>query len=243
MTPRGAGIARVVLFCIPFVLAAFFVTVKCLVPRSYERMIQEDHLVEYAQSAIYFLASMITACSVKRFFGSGRRGAAVLYVLLAVGLMFVACEEISWGQRLFNLGAPELFRRNNYQQELTIHNMAPVQGYLHWIYIAVGFYGSFLWLVVPHLRSQIPTSTVRLFVPDWYISSYFIPVFAVYSCYEALFRVAVRCGLDSFRLGGFFVWRDQEPAELILALGFLLFALNAGVRQTTDQLIESVLPS
>ena len=33
----------------------------------------------------------------------------VIFILLALGLFFVAFEEISWGERVFNIEAPEVF--------------------------------------------------------------------------------------------------------------------------------------
>jgi len=47
--------------------------------------------------------------------------------LAGVGLglfcLFVAGEEVSWGQRLFAFEPPELFLAENYQQELNLHNL------------------------------------------------------------------------------------------------------------------------
>ncbi|TYR37590.1 hypothetical protein FXV77_06220 [Sphingobacterium phlebotomi] len=44
-------------------------------------------------------------------------------VLIAVFSLFVAGEEISWGQRLFNVESPEFFKDNNAQGETNLHNM------------------------------------------------------------------------------------------------------------------------
>lgn len=47
----------------------------------------------------------------------------IFFLLLFIALFFAAGEEISWGQRLFNIETPEKFMENNVQDELTIHNL------------------------------------------------------------------------------------------------------------------------
>jgi len=49
-------------------------------------------------------------------------GAWYWYLTLAILFFFVAGEEISWGQRLFNWGTPD-WMESNVQKETTIHNL------------------------------------------------------------------------------------------------------------------------
>ncbi|MFQ5590215.1 MAG: tetratricopeptide repeat protein [Phycisphaerae bacterium] len=44
------------------------------------------------------------------------------FLLTAVSCFYVAMEEISWGQRLFQFSSPYYFRANNLQGELNLHN-------------------------------------------------------------------------------------------------------------------------
>lgn len=46
-----------------------------------------------------------------------------ILVLIAVFSLFVAGEEISWGQRLFGVESSEFFLENNAQGETNLHNM------------------------------------------------------------------------------------------------------------------------
>ncbi|MEK7703128.1 MAG: hypothetical protein AAB317_04120 [Nitrospirota bacterium] len=46
----------------------------------------------------------------------------VMFLGLALFCLFVAGEEISWGQRLLAFKPPDLFLEKNYQQELNFHN-------------------------------------------------------------------------------------------------------------------------
>jgi uncharacterized BrkB/YihY/UPF0761 family membrane protein len=42
---------------------------------------------------------------------------------LALLCFFAAGEEVSWGQRIFNIESSEFFKQNNAQQETNLHNM------------------------------------------------------------------------------------------------------------------------
>ncbi len=44
------------------------------------------------------------------------------FLLLALSCLYVAMEEISWGQRLVGFSSPEFFKANNLQGEMNIHN-------------------------------------------------------------------------------------------------------------------------
>ena len=45
-------------------------------------------------------------------------------LLIALGCVYIAGEEISWGQQLLNWGTPEYFQAINDQQETNIHNVS-----------------------------------------------------------------------------------------------------------------------
>ena len=46
-----------------------------------------------------------------------------IWSFLALLCFFAAGEEISWGQRIFNIESSEFFLQNNAQQETNLHNM------------------------------------------------------------------------------------------------------------------------
>lgn len=47
----------------------------------------------------------------------------LFYLLLAILFVFVFGEEISWGQRIFDIGTPDYFKDNNIQDETNLHNL------------------------------------------------------------------------------------------------------------------------
>ena len=191
----------------------------------YRYLFTEDGLFEYLTSAIYFSAAAFAAVIALTFQRKGQFIMAAAYLLLTLSLFFVAGEEISWGQRILDFETPPVILEKNTQQELTIHNLEPIQRILHAIYIVIGAYGAFLWLAtlpnIPPLRAHITPYVA----PRWYLSTYFLPVFFLYTHLEMASRETA-----------WFQYRhpDQEPAEFIMSLGFLLFVLSNRFRQILD---------
>ena len=70
-----------------------------------------------------------------------RRSLAVL----ALVFLFGAGEEVSWGQRLLGIATPEGLAGNNVQNEINVHNLAPVTGQSYQLFLA-GWY-TFILLV------------------------------------------------------------------------------------------------
>ena len=210
---------RFLVFLFPIIIFLIFLCIKIVSPNAYTHLIQEDSSMEYAQALFYFLSSMlsclISAVSLKNKLALH----GILYGVLTIGLLFISLEEISWGQRVFDIENPAYFEQHNVQNEVSFHNLDTVQPLLHNIYILLGAYGAFAWLFVLPLASRAKLKCHHIFnfvVPDWFVSSYFIFVFLIYTLLEYIARPYA---------GGFLVWRDQEPVELLLSLGFFLFSL------------------
>lgn len=131
---------KLLIFIFPIILFSIFLGVKMLFPSTYTRIIQEDSPIEYLQAFFYFLSSILSLLVSFTFFKNKFFLCGVLYSLLAFGLFFITMEEISWGQRLFNIANPNYFSDNNVQNEISFHNMKPIQRYLHKFYILLGAY-------------------------------------------------------------------------------------------------------
>ena len=87
--------------------------------------LQEDAWIEWATFYAFAAAAVTTWLWLrKRWRPLLKEDPMALMAVLGVSLfcVFVAAEEISWGQRLFALTPPELFLEENYQQELNVHN-------------------------------------------------------------------------------------------------------------------------
>lgn len=111
-----------------FVTLAFLLALAELSPKRFERLMQEDGWAEWATFSAFALAAVLGFRHLWRM----RRPASahapgVLPRLALFGLalfcLFVAGEEISWGQRLIGFRPASLFLENNYQQESNLHNL------------------------------------------------------------------------------------------------------------------------
>lgn len=215
---------KMFIFLFPITLFLIFLCLKLVLPDAYISLIQEDSVIEYSQAVFYLLASMIAFVVSMKFLHNKMTMNGILYGILAIGLLFIFLEEVSWGQRVFKIATPVYLEQHNCQKEISIHNLEVVQCKLHKLYMILGAYGAFAWIVaIPFLSKAKATYfyVAKVVVPDWFVSSYFFFTFFIYFLFEYVSQP---------HLGSFLVWRDQEPAELLLSLGFLSFVTINYVR-------------
>ncbi len=92
---------------------------------------QEDGLIEYLTALCFLISSLLCfTLFVKGRFRDGEYQERyqsyrqrLFFLLLALVLFCGFGEEISWGQRIFGFGTPELFMEHNVQKEFNIHNL------------------------------------------------------------------------------------------------------------------------
>lgn len=84
---------------------------------------KEDGFVEYGTALLLFCSSVLL---ISRFIKLQKYKKPLWKVgILAIALVFIfgAGEEISWGQRIFNIESSEYFIENNAQAETNLHNL------------------------------------------------------------------------------------------------------------------------
>ena len=153
-----------------------------------------------------------------------------LYLFFSLCLLFFSGEEISWGQRLLQFKPPEFILNNSFQYEMNLHNLKVIRDFDYFfaakISILIGLYGAFSWVVLAFLKAfgldKPQNFCVPYLAPKWFLSSYFLLV-AMYFFYTAY--LFPRFALLNIR------HREQEPMELILSLGFLLFVISNRIHQ------------
>ena len=225
---------KIIIFLIPVLYTVIAVLIKIIYPSIYYVIIQEDSVIEYLQAIVYFISALISLSISIRFLrmhfaceSAKYLLHAILYSFLFMSLVFISIEEISYGQRLFDIDTPEFFIEHNHQHEISVHNLKFVQSVLHMIYILVGLYGAMSWLLLRFIN--LPLNHIIQFIyVEWFISSYFLSVFLLYSYFELISCIIFKISQMKVFLvnGGFIVWRDQEPAEFLLSLGFLIFVVT-----------------
>lgn len=89
-------------------------------PITYASLVLEDHWGEFATGVAFGLCGLLSTLLFLRA-GKIRDKAALL--LIALGALFVAGEEFSWGQRILDVDTPQFIKEYNKQGELTLHNL------------------------------------------------------------------------------------------------------------------------
>ncbi len=217
------NLSKKVLKKIIFILPIFLIIGGLLVylrnNQFFRILVKDDHVVEYTQ---LFLLLGCVWCSYKLFIYWRQREKilAVPFLLAAFLCFFVAGEEISWGQRLFNLETPETVAEKNLQDEITVHNIDVLFGWVYRGYMAIGFIGSTAWAAFKLIKKKLSQKTKKIFsnlIPDWYLTLYF--------------AVAFFYNWDRFFLRphtGEALW--EEPMELLLIIGITIFFVTKYIR-------------
>ena len=186
----------------------------------YNFLEKEDSVFENLQFIGYFLSGLFSLQISFKLFTKKLKIQALLFLILSLGLFFIAGEEISWGQRIFHIATPDSVAQINLQKEITVHNLKTIERKTYFLYMSMGLYGAFSWLGRKFLsrRSQ---KQVALFVPRPKLFLYFFAAFAFF-----FFSLYLSTYYDLFtaKITSFDPW--QELAELYLSLGLLLFALG-----------------
>lgn len=218
------------------VMVGGFYILRAVDYQLYARLIEEDGVVEYLTAALY-LASSLVAIGIAVGFRKKSSLLCYAYAFLALGLFFVFGEEISWGQRILDIPTPEIVSEHNHQDEINLHNLDIFMGkrggefvgrpLLHKLYMIVGLYGAGSWVLLRIKQRNVLISPY--FIPEWYLAGYFLQVLIYYVYNDYIKPETSRFSLDENTLG--LSWAEQEPAELILGVGFFLFVLINKLRQ------------
>ena len=112
-------------------------------------LVKENNVVDWLTSVPAFIGGILGLRVAMR---EGQRGKEkmiwLFYLLFATGLIFIAGEEISWGQDFFHFHTPGFFERHNEQDDLTLHNLDGMNGRNHYLRLAFGaggLIGLLLW--------------------------------------------------------------------------------------------------
>jgi len=89
----------------------------------YEYTIQEDGWIENCTAFLLGLSGSTLLLYLLKYHNLYTRIGIAITFLTAVGLLFGFGEELSWGQRIFNINSTPYFSENNLQQETNIHNL------------------------------------------------------------------------------------------------------------------------
>jgi hypothetical protein len=182
----------------------------------FEAVTAEDSLFEYATAVFFFLSGFGLFWLQRHVSNTALK---MLLVAGAVGLVVIAGEEISWAQRLIGIETPEVIAEHNMQNELTLHNLSYIYGYVVPAYILIGLTAG---LLAPSFRVIVAKlqknwSTFTIWVPGFITSIYFLQL-SVQRYFTREFRIASLKVIEDWDL---VIW--NEFSETLAALGVLVF--------------------
>lgn len=248
LNPTSQKIIQGIIFFFPIVFAGIFALVKIITNNSgiYWYFTAEDSLIEDASSLVYFLACFCTVLTALSLRKRGLKKYGNLMIVLSLMFLFIAMEEISWGQRFLRIESPEFFQKHNYQNEITLHNIG--SGYiLHGAYIIMGIYGCFGRKLLPKNLKKKYKTFCKFFVPTQRVFFYFLPVlvFYFYHDYISSFFVAMFGPGFGFNTGHFLIRKDQEFWEFLMGLGWLVFVAGnlLGEKYLTEKSSKLSVPT
>lgn len=168
----------------PIVLIAFIALLAILSmdPKSSFRAVfrwatAEDSVLEWLQFLLVFGSGLALGWVSMLLLRGRLLIVSLLYLALAFGVLFVAGEEISWGQRVFGWETPDSLADINHQNETNIHNIRAFQ-FLFGVVLMIGSaYAAFAPLVRAALRTQVffPALSHLMIPPLFLIPAFLMP--------------------------------------------------------------------
>jgi len=192
---------KILEFIFPFVFVLGMYILRTNHYPVYESLGLEDGLFEWLQF-FFYLSSSILAFSVAFKSKGESKFVFVIYILLSFILFFIAFEEISWGQRLFD-GTSLSISESNVQGESNLHNIEGIHNLVRYGYLGVCFYGCFSWLL-----SFVRVRVLKFFIVPPVLIPYF--VFLIINLLNPVW----------------FAPQDYELVELLLSFGIVLFLVK-----------------
>jgi hypothetical protein len=198
---------------------------------AYKWLVQEDGVAENLQAIIFAASAVVSMAAGRRLRRTGDSHLGFLFFLMGAGLVLVAGEEMSWGQRIFGIETPDALDAINRQGELNLHNIPTVEKTLRLAQFLTGVWGSVLPLVVLHYAGRLSRWRRQLatLVPHHTLIVYF-GCTMVWRAYRALHPAPTEYA--------WFLAEWSEVVELNLALGILLYLVYQ-LRRSTQR---AVLP-
>lgn len=183
----------------------------------YRALADEDGLLEWFEFGLVLALIVLATALAVMLWRRGHRWLAALYVVAALGAVFVAGEEISWGQRILGFVTPGELEDVNRQGETNVHNIGSVLALFN-----LGIMGVSLGaIVLPFLRWTVWRDRARS------VAGYvLIPPLALATAFAIplVYRVVRLVFLPE---AGARITKYQEFAELCFYFGLAAFFVLA----------------
>ncbi|QQR91711.1 MAG: hypothetical protein IPJ88_08390 [Myxococcales bacterium] len=209
----GAWVRRIIPLVLLLDVVAFVLFATSLFSlHQFDLWMAEDAWVEWGTFFSFFAVLPLVAWQLYKEHQQERsRDFLSQLALIALSLfcVFIAGEEISWGQRLFALKPPDYFLAHNFQQELNLHNLVAEEKTLgqkidtrYFVAALAVLYG----VLIPLLRLSIE----RFWKPIGFLSAvapslFLLPYFACVALMELIYPLQMGGEAAEFGLGLLFL--------------------------------------
>ena len=217
MSLNASKQSKILVLLLPMVILSILFWVKFSDHRTYRYLVNEDGLIEYATFLAYSLACLIAVYGYFSIRKQNLRMVGKYLLFLSAACLFVAGEEISWGQRIFGFNNPEFFSQNSVQKETNIHNLRNIAEHVNLVFIGLGLVmtlGCIFHLLLSNTTQNTKLVALHPFLPHWSLFFYFLPTLAFFIYIEFLFPSIYWWDIK---------FKEQEPVEFILSLGMLFY--------------------
>lgn len=202
-----AAIMGVALGC---ALSLFDIALYLFDGPAHHRFNVEDGFVENLTVVFWLLGAVYILATLHLRKGWG------LHLLLATAMIFMAGEELSWGQRLFSFATPASLDAINEQHEFNLHNIAGIHESIKNIGLLSILAGTVLLPVLARISASAGQLAARFAVPFARLDVIALVLVAT------LLRIASRTIWHIYYEGDVF----DEMSEMVLGLAFFLLALD-----------------
>lgn len=132
------------------------------------KLMQEDQVIEVVTFGALLAASVLGTLLALRCRRDGLpRMVWGFFLAFAIGLFFIAMEEVSWGQWIFFFKTPDSLHGLNRQNETNLHNLGGLQGHSEWLRLVFAGGGLIGVLANRHPRLRLIATPVSL--TGWYV--------------------------------------------------------------------------
>ena len=131
--------------CLNAIFFGYILVTEPNIRQTIYSLTNEDSYVEHFTAIFFFLAGLLLVIVIST---ERRIFPRCIYVLGFVAFMFIAGEEISWGQRIFDFETPDIVMETNRQNEFTLHNIKIEDYYLNKIFSRIYIYGTLVFCMI-----------------------------------------------------------------------------------------------
>jgi hypothetical protein len=118
-------IRRLLIFvALPLALMiTYIVAWQALSPERRIAINDEMGLVENIGTLLFVVAGVVALTLFFKSKGNAPTPWRIFYLLYGLGALFIAAEELSYGQHILNFNSPEYFQQYSKQKEVNLHNL------------------------------------------------------------------------------------------------------------------------